>query len=148
GPRKRIGRNSVRDGMAEIDAIRARDLALTAVDDALHFLPEGSHVGKEDEIRSWTDRAHDRGYKVLGYYNSLFADTANSPIRATVDEGLSQGYFLKNTVGEPSVVQLISGELLDVLQVDFTNPDATKWFQTTLDWGLELGYDGWMWDFG
>lgn len=148
GPRRRIGRNSMALGIGEIEAMRQQDLALTAVDDSLHFLPRANHIGIEDELRAWVSRAHDLGLKVLGYYNSLYSLDAENPIRDLVDEGVNQGYFLKNPDGTPSQVELISGELLPVLQVDFTHPEATAWHQSHYDWALQLGYDGWMQDFG
>jgi len=42
GPRRRIGRGSMQDGVPEIQAMRDRDLAITGLDDAVHFLPAGS----------------------------------------------------------------------------------------------------------
>lgn len=148
GPRRRVGRGSMVGTKSEIQAMRDEDLAITAVDDALHFLPKGNHVGIEDELAAWTDRAHALGYKVMGYYNSLFADLPDSPIHDFLAEGKKNGYFLKNLDGTLSTVELISGTYLPVLQVDFTNPDAVAWYQKTFDWALDLGYDGWMQDFG
>lgn len=148
GPRRRVGRGSTVDGLAEIQAMREQDLAITAVDDAVHFLPKGSHVGVEDELAAWTETAHALGYKVIGYYNSLFADLPDSPIYDFLEEGKKNGYFLKNDDGTLSTVELVSGTYLPVLQVDFTNPDAIAWYQRTFDWALDLGYDGWMQDFG
>ena len=148
GPRRRIGRNSTALGVPEIQAMRDQDLAITAVDDAMHFLPEGSHVGKEDELRAWVADATRLGYRVNGYYNSLLADTPDSPIRAEVDRGIANDWFLLDERGEPDVVELISGEFLPVLQVDFTSDEATAWFQSLFEWALDLGYSGWMYDFG
>lgn len=148
GPRRRVGRGSMVGDVGEIEAMRDQDLALTAVDDSVHFLPKGSHVGVEDELAAWTKRAHALGYKVLGYYNSLFADLPDSPIYDFLSEGKKKGYFLKNEDGSLSTVELVSGSYLPVLQVDVTNPDAVAWYQKTFDWALDLGYDGWMQDFG
>jgi alpha-glucosidase (family GH31 glycosyl hydrolase) len=148
GPRRRVSRGSMVDGVPEIQAMRDRDLAITAVDDAVHFLPAGSHVGIEAELAAWVEQAHGLGYKVNGYYNSLLGGAPDSPIRHEVERGLEQGWFLKDAAGQAGVVQLISGELLDVYQVDFTSPSATAWFHELLQWGPALGYDGFMWDFG
>lgn len=148
GPRRRVGRGSMVGPKSEIQAMREEDLAITAVDDAVHFLPKGSHVGYEDDLAAWTERAHALGYKVMGYYNSLFADLPDSPIHEYLEEGKKKGYFLKNLDGTLSTVELISGTYLPVLQVDFTNPEAVAWYQKTFDWALDLGYDGWMQDFG
>jgi alpha-glucosidase (family GH31 glycosyl hydrolase) len=151
GPRRRIGRGSMQsNGVAmvpEIQAMRDLDLALTGVDDALHFLPEGSDVGIEPELAAWTASAHRLGYKVMGYYNSLFS-SGPSPITATVERGLANGYFLRDKNGVPLIVFLISGRLLNVYQIDFTQAASRAFFAAELDRALALGYDGWMWDFG
>lgn len=148
GPRRRINRGDMQMGVSEIQAMRDLDLAITAADDSLHFTPLGRHVGQEDAIRAWINDAHSLGYKVNCYYNSLFAMSDTSLIQDFVQEGIDAGHFLADANGELSVVKLISGDLLDVLQIDFTSDAATTWFQGSLDWALDLGYDGWMWDFG
>ncbi len=151
GPRRRIGRNSEVDGTPEIQAMRDDDLAITAVDDALHFLPLGRHVGKDDELSAWVDSAADLGYRVNGYYNSYLAlDPSNdaSSIPEVRQEGIDNGYFLTDASGELSVAWLISGVRVDILAVDFTNPDAVSWYHDMLQWAVDLGYAGWMYDFG
>jgi alpha-glucosidase (family GH31 glycosyl hydrolase) len=46
GPRRRMGPGDMQNGVTEDRAMRDLDLAITAVDDALHFYPNGSHVGR------------------------------------------------------------------------------------------------------
>jgi alpha-glucosidase (family GH31 glycosyl hydrolase) len=151
GPRRRIGRGSMKsNGVAmvpEIQAMRDLDLAITGADDAMHFLPAGSDIGIEDELRAWTDAGHRLGYKVMGYYNSLFASDP-SPLSSTVERGLANNYFLRDKNGVPLIVFLISGRLLNVYQIDFTQVAARAFFAAELERALALGYDGWMWDFG
>lgn len=151
GPRRRIGRGAMRSNgtatVPEIQAMRDLDLAITSADDALHFLPTGSDIGIEDELRAWTAEGHRLGFKVMGYYNALFGSDP-SPISATVERGLQNGYFLRDENGVPLVVYLISGRFLNVYQVDFTSLAARVFFGAELDRALALGYDGWMWDFG
>ena len=43
---------------------------------------------------------------------------------------------------------MISGGPQRVATVDFTNPDAIAWYQSQPQAALDLGYDGWMLDFG
>ena len=148
GPRRRVGRTSTVDGIAEIQRMRQLDLAITAVDDAVHFLPSGSHVGVEDELKAWTDYAKSLGYRVNAYYNPYFDSDPASPLADVVSEGVDNGYFLKDGEGEPSLVWLVSGDLVWVYTVDFTSNDATQWFQSTLQWAIDAGYNGWMYDFG
>lgn len=173
GPRRRIGRCNMQtidpDGTGpmpavtehEIQAMRDLDLAITGVDDSVHFLPRGSHLQQQpcagdpalpwDQLLSqWTDYGHSLGYKMDCYYNSLFStpDTTNNSIANVTQEGLDNGYFLNDADGNPIEVWLSSGGSTNVYQVDFTNPAATAWYQDKLDWAVNVGYDGWMYDFG
>src|SRR5450432_2440582 len=50
GPRRRINRDGMVAGVPEIQAMRDHGLALTQVDDTLHFLPDGNDLGHEDEL--------------------------------------------------------------------------------------------------
>ncbi len=147
GPRRRINRGTLVGGVPEFQAMRQQDLAITALDDALHFLPGGSHLGSEAALRSFTASARALGYRVNGYYNSLFAKE-DTPLQPVVDEGLASGYFLRDRTGAPSEVFLISGRPLVVYQLDFTAPRAVTFYQRMFSWATELGYSGWMYDFG
>jgi len=103
GPRRRVDRGSMVNGMPEWEAMRAAAVPDTGLDDATHFLPIGSQVGKEAEIAAHNAAVHAAGYKAIAYYNPY---------------------------------------------VSVTNPDAVAWYQSLLDPALDLGYDGWMLDFG
>lgn len=156
GPRRRINRGDRQtvpvDGqpteMHEIEAMRALDLAISGLDDSTHFLPLGSHVGREVELAAWTAFARSLGYRVCGYYNPYLGDDDQSKIPEVLAEGIENGYFLMTAAGELSYSWLISGRAVSILTVDFTNPQAVAWFQGLLDWAVELGYSGWMYDFG
>jgi len=148
GPRRRVGRGSIRDGVPEIQAMRDRDLAITSVDDALHFLPGGSHLGRETELRAWVQAGARLGYRINGYYNSLLDTSTAVPIHDLVVQAIANRWVLFSSNGMPSEVFLISGRPVTVLQVDFGSPDATRWYQSTFQWATSLGYSGWMYDFG
>ena len=153
GPRRRIGRNDKQilpsgEEVSEIQAHRALDLALTAVDDAVHFLPAGSDVGREAELAAWTASAAALGLRVNGYYNAYLEDEDDNPLQDELQRGKDNGWFLRDADGELSRVWLISGDPVWVVTVDFTSEDATAWYQSMLDRALDLGYSGWMYDFG
>jgi len=148
GPRRRVGPGAQVMGVPELQAMRDQDLAITSVDDTLHFLPMGSHVGREADRRAWTASTEALGVRSEGYYNPYLADTPENPLRALVDEGIAKRYFLADAMGVPSKVWLISGRLLEVLTVDFTSPEATAWYQGFFQWMRDLGYHGFMYDFG
>ncbi|NUP10613.1 MAG: glycoside hydrolase family 31 protein [Polyangiaceae bacterium] len=147
GPRRRVGRGDLVDGVEEFRLMRQRHIPVTGVDDAVHFLPALSHLGIEQDLMTWTSDAHALGYKVMAYNNPYVA--ANNE-RSAVDYayGRENGYFVKGPDGEPALTAFISGQLLEVAAVDLTNPDAVAWFQDLLRRTLEIGYDGWMHDFG
>jgi alpha-glucosidase (family GH31 glycosyl hydrolase) len=147
GPRRRVNRGAMIEGVPETVAMRKHGVAVTGVDDALHFLPASNQVGIETEVAAWTQSLHDLGYKAMSYNNPYVAESAAG---AAVDYafGKEHGYFVKNPQGEPYLTEFISGKLLRVAAVDLTNPDAVTWFQSLLQRSLDLGYDGWMHDFG
>ncbi|MBK8996895.1 MAG: hypothetical protein IPM35_14260 [Myxococcales bacterium] len=147
GPRRRVGSGSLVDGVLEWQLMRDKDVACTAVDDAVHFLPALSHKGKEQALADWTKAAHAAGYKVMAYNNPYVAE--NHPnAAADYAYGKSQGYFVKGPDGEPTLTEFISGQLLSIAAIDLTNPAAVSWYQGLLKRTLDLGYDGWMHDFG
>jgi alpha-glucosidase len=149
GPRRRVGAGSMANGMGEIEAMRDGDLAITAVDDSLHFYPNGSHVGREPSLAAWTTRARALGYRVNGYYNSMINVMPESPLAPQAAEGLANSYFLLNPDGSlPYVWILTGGNLVDLYVVDFTSKAASEWYASSFDWATELGYSGWMYDFG
>jgi len=147
GPRRRVGSESVVDGKAEYRLMREKKIPVTGLDDAVHFLPASSQTGREEKLRAWTSDAHQFGYKVMAYNNPYVA-TEEPSAAADFAFGKDHGYFVKGPDGEPKVTVFISGKLLAVAAVDLTNPDAFAWFQSLLKRTLDLGYDGWMHDFG
>lgn len=148
GPRRRINRSDTQGGVSEIQAMRDLDLAITALDDSVHFLPKGSHIGHEAELATWVADAAALGYRANCYYNSLFMKGPESPFATEVEQAVADGYFVHDTKGDPAEVWLISGSLVFVYMVDFANAAAITWYQAFFDLALDLGYSGWMQDFG
>lgn len=147
GVRRRVGVNAVVDGVPEWKKMRDADIAVTGIDDAVHFLPALSQLGREEELAEWTQTLHQNGYKALAYNNPYVA--ANDPnAAADYAHGVAQGYFVRKPDGNPALTQFISGKMLTVAAVDLTNPAAVAWYQGVLQRTLDLGYDGWMHDFG
>ena len=86
------------------------------------------------------DKLHDRGLKVCVWINPYIAQMSE-----LFDEGANNGYFLKRKDG--SVWQW------DLWQqgmaiVDFTNPEARRWYQDKLRALLDVGVDCFKTDFG
>ena len=147
GPRMRLDTNKQINGVPEILALRQQGVPCTAADDATHFLPIGSQVGREAELTKWTADLHAGGYKALAYYNA-YVSVSDPRAAADVAEARKNGYFVKKPDGSELTVFLISAGAQTVATIDMTNPDAVKYYERILQRGLDLGYDGWMLDFG
>jgi len=149
GPRRRINRGDVQEGVPEIQRMRDLDLAITSVDDANHFYPSASYLGEEAEIVSWIDSAEALGYRVDGYYNSFINRDPESPIAPWAAEGEAAGHYLRREDGTyPDLWILTGGQTPDLYLVDFTSAPATDWYRQSFAWARDLGYVGWMYDFG
>lgn len=147
GPRRRINRGALVDGVPEWQLMRDRKLPITTVDDAMHALPSGSQFGHEAELRAWTDQLHANGFKVMDYNNPYVSATA----AGSADDyryGAEHGYFEQAPDGGPATSFFLSGGAQTISTIDLTNPAAVTWFQSLLTRSLDLGYDGWMHDFG
>ncbi len=85
-------------------------------------------------------RLHDRGLKICVWINSYIGQ--KSPL---FEEGAKNGYFIKNEDG--SVWQWDRWQA-GMAIVDFTNPEATKWYQGYLKKLVAMGVDCFKTDFG
>lgn len=131
GPRRRVSPHVMVDGIEEFQKMRDEDLACTGIDDAVHFLPALSQVGREAELAAWTDSLHAAGYKAMAYNNPYVAQN-DEKAAADYAFGKEHGYFVKLPSGEPALTEFISGKLLTIAAVDLTNPDAVLWYQSLL----------------
>ena len=147
GPRRRVDPGSMVNGVPEEEALRTRGVPTTMIDDTTHFLPNASQRGREEALAAWTTRLHALGYKAIGYFNghvSLEVPEAASLLA----EGRARDVFVHLDDGREFDTFMVSGGSGRVATIDFTNPAATAWYQEKLQGALDLGYDGWMLDFG
>ena len=147
GPRRRMDPNAIVQGVPEYQLLRTRHVPTTAADDATHFLPIGSQVGREAELKAWVSDLHRWGFKAIGYYNA-YVSVTDARAAADAAKGKADGNFLKLENGTEADVFMISAGPQTVATIDMTNPGAVTWFGTLLQRALDLGYDGWMLDFG
>jgi alpha-glucosidase (family GH31 glycosyl hydrolase) len=147
GPRRRIDRGAQVDGEDEWQLMRDRLLPITTIDDTMHSLPANSQLGIEDQLKAWTQTLHQHGYKVVDYNNPYVAADATN-IADDYQYGADHGYFEKQQDGGPATTFFISGAPLTISAVDLTSPEAVVWFKGLLQRSIDLGYDGWMHDFG
>ena len=147
GPVWRAGNDDRVGADFEWKALRDKKVPTTTLDDNVHFLPARSETGREDTLKQWTALAHSWGYKVVAYNNPHVA-LGNDRAKADADEGRARGYFALTPEGQVAETAFISGEPLTLATIDLTKPEAVAWFQSILKRSLDLGYDGWMHDFG
>ncbi len=149
GPRRRINSGDRQGDVSEPQAMRDLDLAITGIDDAMHFYPNGGSFGNEAGLSAWVASARALGYRVNGYYNSMLNTATDSPLAARAAEGLANNYFLLEPDGSlPAVYILTGGKWIDLYVVDFTKEAARTWYGASFEWATSLGYTGWMYDFG
>jgi alpha-glucosidase (family GH31 glycosyl hydrolase) len=154
GPRRRVDHDGTDPthgtlvmGEPEEQALRTHHVPTTMVDDATHFLPSGVGVMQASTLATWCRNLHALGYKPIGYYNA-YVSTSNPNAAQDLAEGRAKDYFLRLDDGTEFDTFMISGGGQNVATVDFTNSAAIPWYQSLLQRALDLGYDGWMLDFG
>ena len=81
-----------------------------------------------------------RGLKICVWINSYIGQKSK-----LFDEGMERGYLIKKTDG--SVYQIDDWQAGKGI-VDFTNPEACKWYQGKLDKLIDMGVDCFKTDFG
>lgn len=129
------------DGMAE------RDIPLQVFHFDCFWMKEFQWCDFEWDKRQFPDPAamlsrlkKDKGLEICVWINPYIAQRS-----ALFDEGMKNGYFIKNPDG--SVFQCDSWQP-GMAIVDFTNPDAKKWYQSKLRRLCEMGVDCFKTDFG
>jgi len=128
------------DGMAE------REIPLSLFHFDCFWMREFTWCDFEWDPRVFPDpegmlaRLHDRGLRVCVWINPYIAQ--QSPL---FDEGMAAGYLVRNRDG--SVWQWDRWQAGMAL-VDFTNPDATAWYQDKLRRLVRQGVDAFKTDFG
>ena len=147
GPRREVGMYDTVGGVPEWQLLRQRGVPTTALDDNVHFLPARSELGREDALRAWTSSMHAEGFKVLGYATP-YVSTTLPGAAADLAAGLAQDLFVHAADGSLLKVFFSSGEPQTLATIDLTNPLAVTFFQSLLQRAIDLGYDGWMHDFG
>ena len=85
-------------------------------------------------------RIKDKGLNICVWINSYIGQESD-----IFDEGMEKGYFIKRTNGRVWQWDMWQPGMA---LVDFTNPDAYKWYQDKLEVLLDMGVDCFKTDFG
>lgn len=86
-----------------------------------------------------------RRYKARGLHICVWINSYIGQKSALFDEGMEKGYFVKNL--DDSVWQCDRWQAGMAL-VDFTNPEACRWYQEKLERLIDMGVDCFKTDFG
>ncbi|UJR35337.1 hypothetical protein I4U23_028098 [Adineta vaga] len=144
GPWKQTG--NVLRNQTEIDVVRRmieRDIPITIWIGFLHFFPRGAQQGHENDTLQENHIYRDQGVTSLCYFNTY----VSTLYKKLFNEGLEKNYFLKNDSNLPYFGDIISRHFF-VASVDFSNPNATRWYQEQVQESIDLGFNGFMLDFG
>ncbi|MBS2024858.1 MAG: glycoside hydrolase family 31 protein [Deltaproteobacteria bacterium] len=157
GPRREIGLGdtvpalpgepAVNGRIAEWQALRLRGVPTTGLDDNVHFLPARSELGREDALRDWTSLVHANGFKVFAYATPYVSLTLPGGAEDAA-YGEAHDLFVKDSNGDTLRVFFSSGQQQTLATIDLTHPQGPAFFQRLLTRAIDLGYDGWMHDFG
>ncbi|MCR5507164.1 MAG: alpha-xylosidase [Lachnospiraceae bacterium] len=93
------------------------------------------------DVRGMLKRYHERGLKICCWINPYVAQ-GNDFFR----EGVKNGYFLMRADGKG--VKQVDEWQCGMAVIDFTNPEAVKWFTGKLKSILDMGVDCFKTDFG
>ncbi|XP_013381955.1 uncharacterized protein LOC106152773 [Lingula anatina] len=127
------------------EILRLRDIPFTIEYDEIRFFPLGEQRGHESEILATNKALRDLGIYALAYYNSMLV-TDYSPL---YNEAVANNYLVKfrnNTY--TFTFKTKTTRVLKVGLLDFTAPGAVDWFGKQLQVALNLGFVGFMVDYG
>lgn len=129
-----------------IDEMKSRDLPLSVFHFDCFWMREFNWCDFQWDSRMFPDpagmlkRLHDRGLKICVWINSYIAQ--RSPL---FEEGRRGGFFIKKTNGDVWQTDLWQPGMAIV---DFTNPEAVRWYQSHLRRLIGMGVDAFKTDFG
>ena len=148
GPWKQTG--NVLRNETELNVVKRmieRDIPITVRIGVVHFFPNGDQQGHEDEIRAENAIYSQLGLSILCYFNP-YVSTSYTKL---YNEGLENGYFLKNSSNQPYLFPYF-GDIISrhffISSVDFSHRNASLWYQAQIRESVDLGYNGFMLDFG
>ncbi|WEV46630.1 alpha-xylosidase [Bifidobacterium sp. ESL0690] len=129
-----------------VDDMAKHDIPLSVVHIDSHWMKEMEWCSFEWDETKFPDpekmlsELHKRGVKACLWLNPYIAQKSS-----IFDEGAKNGYFIKDADGSPWQWDMWQPGMAIV---DFTNPDAKKWYQSKLRHLLEQGIDCFKTDFG
>jgi alpha-glucosidase len=82
-----------------------------------------------------------QGYRLSAYWNPF-----HSPGNPAYDEAAARELFIEDPTGQPYA--FVNNRGARTYAIDWTKPGAQQWWDEQLARSMELGFEGWMHDFG
>lgn len=128
---------------------RDKDIPSSVTHEWTAILPNGSHRKSTKALKDRNAALHALGYKSLCY---LQARVDKDRYPTLWNEGDKKGYFIKDKAGKSYLMNLVlnamNATVFNVSLIDFTHAGVDAWWAGILKSALDLGYDGFMYDFG
>lgn len=126
--------------LSDVSHIENDHLGVTAYD------YEGWHALAPDFVRQTNQRLRAAGAHPTAYLRAFVGnDGAFFDDQQIYDGAVSKGYVATTATGQPFLYPETTNP---AAVIDFTNPDAVKWWDRRVTAMLDLGFDGFMEDFG
>jgi sulfoquinovosidase len=143
GTREQYAEQYSDDVMADLDEIERLDL------DFEHFAIEGwALLETHGTLEQVMDRMRDLGIRPVNYYKPFVGGGEQTERPGKLEEAIEGGFLATTMLGTP----FLFGSPVDVDGIagllDVTNPEAVAWYQDRIVDGLDLGFEGFMQDFG
>jgi alpha-glucosidase len=123
---------------ADIGKIEQLKLPLTG------FAYEAWNSLGDDFVRRTNERLRRRGIHPIGYVRAYVSDDGLFDPPGTFQDAVNRGLVAKTPTGHPYV----SAATAPAALLDFTNPDTVRYWEAKLRRMFDLGFDGFMQDFG
>jgi len=131
------------DEGALVRKLAGADVPSSVAQTYTHFLPCGDHQGHANALRARTGALHAAGYAVTTYFNPMICTGYRR-----FDEAAAQGALTRDALGNPALYRYTGSTQFLVGQFDFSAPTGNALFAGLLGEAVDLGFDGWMEDFG
>lgn len=128
------GGQRVRDDLLEVvERSRAKGIPVGVLGvEGWQVVPDGERLFAD--LRA-------QGYRLSAYWNPF-----HSPGNPSYDQAAARDLFIETPAGEPYPFVNNRGAL--TYAIDWTKPGAQQWWDEQLARSMDLGFEGWMHDFG
>jgi alpha-glucosidase (family GH31 glycosyl hydrolase) len=137
--------NQQPEELSYLEALRAADAPVSAMETHMRYLPCGVDQGNEGSERARAAAIHGAGLAAISYMREAVC----SSYSAVFAPAVSAGALLRHPDGTPYLFRSFVGTgVTDVGMFDFSDPDAYRVYKSVANRPFSNGFDGWMEDYG